>query len=189
MTPGDPSAAVYNKMAEDPAPPSHVAIIMDGNGRWATGRNLPRAAGHQRGSQAVKTAIKAAIEAGVDYLTLYGFSSENWNRPQDEVEDLMGLLRLYLKNEIKNLHKQGVRVLVIGDRERLESDFLDQNDNPVALLSSTEQCIPLTPQPWWRLMGSSPTTEPRFEPRPRCVGLVPRGRLPGALEACGSRVS
>ncbi len=123
MTPGEPIAAVYDKIADGAAPPSHVAIIMDGNGRWAKAHNLPRVAGHQRGAQVVKTVIKAAIEAGVSYLTLYGFSSENWKRPQDEVEDLMGLLRLYLKSEIKTLHKQGVRVLIIGDRKRLDPDI------------------------------------------------------------------
>ncbi|MFB3135914.1 MAG: undecaprenyl diphosphate synthase family protein, partial [Rhodospirillales bacterium] len=80
-----------------PLPPVHVAIIMDGNGRWARTRNLPRIAGHRRGARAVKTAVKSAAHAGVAYLTLYGFSSENWKRPLDEVNDLMGLLRYYLK--------------------------------------------------------------------------------------------
>ncbi len=133
MSPGDPNPAVVHKVADEAVPPKHVAIIMDGNGRWAKAHNLPRAAGHQRGAQAVKTAIKAAIEAGVSYLTLYGFSSENWKRPQDEVEDLMGLLRLYLKNEIKNLHKQGVRLLIIGDRGRLDPDIINLIDQAESL--------------------------------------------------------
>jgi undecaprenyl diphosphate synthase len=98
--------------------PTHVAIIMDGNGRWAKARNLPRFAGHQRGAETVKKIVRAAADAGVPYLTLYGFSLENWNRPEDEVNGLMELLKLYLNNEINNLCKNGVRLLIIGDRDR-----------------------------------------------------------------------
>jgi undecaprenyl diphosphate synthase len=104
--------------------PTHVAIIMDGNGRWAKARNLPRIAGHQRGAETVKTIVRAAAEMGVSFLTLYGFSSENWNRPEDEVNDLMGLLRFYLRSEINYLHENGVRLLVIGDRDRLDDDIV-----------------------------------------------------------------
>ena len=104
--------------------PTHVAIIMDGNGRWAQQRGLPRTAGHRRGADAARIAVRAAAEQGVRYLTLYGFSSENWKRPADEVEDLMGLLRFYLRSEIAELHKQGVRLRVIGDRSRLASDIV-----------------------------------------------------------------
>ncbi len=107
-----------------PLPPVHVAIIMDGNGRWARTRGLPRTAGHKRGAQAVKTAVKSAAQAGVAYLTLYGFSSENWKRPVDEVNDLMGLLRYYLKTEVTFLNKNGVRFRVIGERERLAPDIV-----------------------------------------------------------------
>ena len=107
-----------------PLPPVHVAIIMDGNGRWARTRSLPRSAGHKRGARAVKTAVKSAAHAGVAYLTLYGFSSENWKRPMDEVNDLMGLLRYYLKTEITFLNKNGVRFRVIGERERLAPDIV-----------------------------------------------------------------
>jgi len=102
-----------------------VAIIMDGNGRWAKARNLPRTAGHQRGAEAVKRVAKAAVEVGVSYLTLFGFSSENWNRPAEEVNDLMGLLRYYLRSEISYLHENGVRLRVIGDRARLDPDIVD----------------------------------------------------------------
>ena len=105
-------------------PPLHVAIIMDGNGRWAQGRSLPRTAGHKRGADAVKTVVEGAVEMGIGYLTLYGFSSENWKRPAAEVSDLMGLLRFYLRSEIAYLHKQGVRFRVIGDRERLAPDII-----------------------------------------------------------------
>ncbi len=124
MNPSDPMKAISVDTGNQASPPAHVAIIMDGNGRWAKSRNLPKAAGHKRGAAAVKTAIKSAIEAGVQYLTLYGFSSENWKRPSNEVKDLMGLLRFYLKSEISVLHKEGVRFCVIGDRKRLDDDIV-----------------------------------------------------------------
>lgn len=108
--------------------PTHVAIIMDGNGRWAQSRGLPRIAGHKVGAEAVRRAIESAIGNGVSYLTLFGFSSENWKRPDDEVTDLMGLLRLYLRTEIDELHAQGVRLLVIGDRTRLSDDIVELID-------------------------------------------------------------
>ena len=103
--------------------PRHVAIIMDGNGRWARARGLPRAAGHRQGAEAVKRTVRAAGKLGVRYLTLFGFSSENWKRPETEVADLMGLLRHYLRAEIAELHANGVRLRVIGDRERLARDI------------------------------------------------------------------
>ena len=106
-------------------PPVHVAIIMDGNGRWAMARGLPRSAGHKRGAESVRKSVKGAILNGVSYLTLFGFSSENWKRPPDEIRDLMGLLRLYLKSEIKDLHKEGVRLLIIGDRVNLDKDIIE----------------------------------------------------------------
>lgn len=108
------------------AVPRHVAIIMDGNGRWAKARHLPRAAGHRKGMEAVRAVVKAAAEAGIEYLTLFGFSSENWKRPEAEVSDLMGLLRLYLRKDARDLHAQGVRLRVIGDRARLARDIQDQ---------------------------------------------------------------
>ncbi len=103
--------------------PVHVAIIMDGNGRWAKARGLPRSAGHQRGAEAARKAVRAAADAGVSYLTLFGFSSENWSRPDEEVTDLMGLLRFYLKREVKSLEKDGVRLRVIGNRSLLPDDI------------------------------------------------------------------
>jgi len=109
---------------DQPPPPVHVAIIMDGNGRWAKARGLPRTAGHKRGAEAVRRTVEAARELGVSYLTLYAFSSENWKRPAGEVTDLMGLLRLYLRNEVNNLHKNGIRLKVIGDRSRLGTDIV-----------------------------------------------------------------
>ncbi len=115
-----------------PSPPVHVAIIMDGNGRWAQLRGLKRAAGHKAGAVAVKRIIKYAIKAGVGYLTLYGFSLENWKRPLGEINDLMGLLRFYLRSEIASLHKNGIRFRVIGDRQRLDRDI-------VALIDEAER--------------------------------------------------
>lgn len=111
--------------------PAHVAIIMDGNGRWAKARGLPRTAGHKRGAEAVRRTVECARELGISYLTLYAFSAENWKRPSTEVTDLMGLLRLYLRNEVRNLHKNGIRLKVVGDRSRLGADI-------VALIADSE---------------------------------------------------
>jgi undecaprenyl diphosphate synthase len=110
--------------ADTPPPPTHVAIIMDGNGRWAQSRGLPRVAGHRQGAEAVRRTIRAAVDIGISYLTLYGFSLENWKRPQNEVVDLMGLLRLYLREEIAELDRQGVRIRFIGERHRLSQDIV-----------------------------------------------------------------
>ncbi len=104
--------------------PIHVAIIMDGNGRWAQARGLPRIEGHNHGAESVRTAIKSSIKFGVRYLTLYSFSSENWKRPKHEVSDLMGLLRRYLKSEISELYQEGIRLRVIGDRRELSADIV-----------------------------------------------------------------
>jgi undecaprenyl diphosphate synthase len=114
-------------------PPAHVAIIMDGNGRWAKQRSLPRIAGHRRGAEAVRRAVTAAGEFGITYLTLFGFSSENWKRPAGEVDDLMGLLRHYIRAEIAELHIKGVRLRVIGDRTRLPGDIVTLIDNAEVL--------------------------------------------------------
>ena len=103
-----------------PAPPVHVAIIMDGNGRWASARHLPKIAGHREGARALRRAIEAAIASDVKWLTIYAFSSENWRRPADEVFDLTGLLRQYLRTEIAELKANGVRLRFIGDRGRFD---------------------------------------------------------------------
>ena len=109
----------------DPSPgPHHVAIIMDGNGRWAKARALPRVAGHRRGADAVRRVVRGAGELGIPVLTLFAFSTENWTRPADEVNDLMGLLRHYLRNELEELHKNGARLRVIGNREGLAPDIV-----------------------------------------------------------------
>ncbi len=113
--------------------PRHIAIIMDGNGRWAQARSLPRIAGHRRGAEAVRRTLEAAGDLGIPYLTLFGFSSENWKRPLDEVDDLMGLLRHYLRGEIAELHRRGVRLRIIGDLTRLAADLVTLIANAEAL--------------------------------------------------------
>jgi undecaprenyl diphosphate synthase len=120
-TGGDPALRAANGAGR---PPRHVAIIMDGNGRWARARGLPRTVGHNSGAEAVRQAVKGAVTCGVEYLTLFGFSSENWKRPAAEIDDLMGLLKLYLRREIEELHQNGVRVQIIGDRSRLGADVV-----------------------------------------------------------------
>ena len=104
--------------------PTHVAIIMDGNGRWANKRGLPRTMGHRKGVEAVREAVRTAGEVGVRYLTLFAFSSENWTRPEDEISDLMGLLKAFIRRDLADLHRQNVRIRVIGDKTNLRSDIL-----------------------------------------------------------------
>ena len=111
---GQPAAA----SADAAAVPRHVGIIMDGNGRWAAARGLPRALGHKAGAEAARRAVEAAGEAGIGWLTLFAFSSENWQRPQDEVQDLTALMRHYLRTEVARLAREGVRLRIIGERER-----------------------------------------------------------------------
>lgn len=103
--------------------PRHVALIMDGNGRWAQRRGLPRTVGHREGVQALRRTIKAAPELGVRCLTVFGFSTENWSRPADEVSDLMGLVRAFVGSDLKRLDAAGVRVRVLGRRKGLPADI------------------------------------------------------------------
>jgi undecaprenyl diphosphate synthase len=127
------NAAVSATRASDRSEsPLHVAVIMDGNGRWAAARGLPRAEGHRRGVEALRAVVRAACELGVAYLTIFSFSSENWSRPASEIGDLFGLLRRFIRNDLKLLHRDGVRVRVIGERTGLESDIC-------ALLSEAEE--------------------------------------------------
>jgi undecaprenyl diphosphate synthase len=109
--------------ARPPGVPAHVGIIMDGNGRWAVRRGLPRIEGHRRGVEALRVTVRAAIEFGLDYLTVYGFSAENWRRPVEEVSDLMGLLKRFIHNDLGELHRAGVRVKIIGCRDNLKPDI------------------------------------------------------------------
>jgi undecaprenyl diphosphate synthase len=103
--------------------PRHVAIIMDGNGRWAAARGLPRAEGHRRGVEALRRTIRAACEIGIKVITIFSFSAENWSRPANEIGELMGLLRRFVRNDLAELHKSNVRVRVIGERDGLEADI------------------------------------------------------------------
>jgi undecaprenyl diphosphate synthase len=119
-------------VAEAAGMPRHVAIIMDGNGRWAAKRMLPRFEGHRRGLEALRRTVKAAGELGIRYLTLYSFSSENWSRPKSEVDDLMGLLKRFVRNDLADLHASNVRVRIIGDRQGLDAEI-------AALLLETEE--------------------------------------------------
>jgi undecaprenyl diphosphate synthase len=103
--------------------PRHVAIIMDGNGRWASARGLPRGEGHRRGVEALRKTVRAAGEMGISILTIFSFSSENWSRPVAEIRDLMGLLRRFIRNDLAELHSSNVRVRIIGERDDLDTDI------------------------------------------------------------------
>lgn len=106
------------------ATPRHIGVIMDGNGRWAAARGFPRVEGHRRGVEALRRTIRIAADYGVEFLTIYAFSSENWRRPMQEVNYLMGLLRRFIRHDVAELHASGVRVRVIGSRENVPTDIL-----------------------------------------------------------------
>ena len=116
-------AAPKPKLSDGFGAPRHVAIIMDGNGRWAAQRGLPRVEGHRRGVEAVRRAVRAAGELGIEYLTIFSFSAENWSRPQAEVFELMGLLRRFVRNDLVELHRANVRVRIIGERDGLDPEI------------------------------------------------------------------
>jgi undecaprenyl diphosphate synthase len=106
---------------------------MDGNGRWATKHGLPRAVGHRNGVEAVRRTVRAAIELGIPYLTLYSFSSENWTRPADEIDDLMGLMKRFIRRDLAELHHAGVKILIIGERAKVDPDLMALIDEAVEL--------------------------------------------------------
>ncbi len=110
------------------SPPRHVAIIMDGNGRWAKARGLPRALGHKEGVEALRRAVEASRELGLSHLSVYAFSTENWNRPQPEIDALFDLLRVFVRRDLARLHKDGVRIRIIGSRDGLSDDILSLID-------------------------------------------------------------
>jgi undecaprenyl diphosphate synthase len=115
---------VAGDMENQDAIPRHVGIIMDGNGRWAAARGLPRTLGHKAGVDAVRRTVRAAADLGVEYLTLYAFSSENWSRPADEVRDLLGLMKFFITRDLAELCANGVRIRIIGGREGISKDLL-----------------------------------------------------------------
>ena len=115
--------------------PKHVAIIMDGNGRWAEQRGLPRVAGHRAGAEAVRRALQAAVDHGVKVLTLYAFSSENWRRSTEEISDLTALMRFYLERELKTLQKEGVRLKLIGDHSTFGGELSERLEHEVQKLT------------------------------------------------------
>lgn len=130
-----PAAGAEPASDGEPAPvpggPRHVAIIMDGNGRWAKARRLPRLAGHKAGVEAVRRIVRAAPRLGIETLTLYAFSSENWRRPADEVSDLMSLLRHHLLAELEELDSNGARLSLIGDWRALKPDVVERLENAI----------------------------------------------------------
>lgn len=120
-----------NETDECRAGPHHVAIIMDGNGRWAKSRGLPRTFGHRQGVEAVRRTVRAAKELSIPYLTIYSFSSENWSRPADEITDLMGLMKRFIRRDLADLHKEGVRIRIIGERDKVDSELIALIDEAV----------------------------------------------------------
>lgn len=111
----------------------HVAIIMDGNGRWAKERGLPRTLGHRQGVEAVRRAVRSAIEFKIQYLTIFSFSSENWSRPAEEVDDLMGLMKRFIRRDLAELHKAGVCIRTIGERQQVDTELMTLIDEAVEL--------------------------------------------------------
>ena len=134
-----PKGAAPLANAGDGSVPRHVAIIMDGNGRWASQRGLPRVAGHRAGAEAVRKTLRAAAGCGVETLTLYAFSSENWRRPEGEVADLKGLLGYYLERELNSLAKEGVRLKLIGDYAAFGPDLVARLDKAVKRLAGNSR--------------------------------------------------
>jgi undecaprenyl diphosphate synthase len=132
VTPAPASAGPRPGPAGGASVPRHIAIIMDGNGRWAKARGLPRVAGHRQGAEAARKVLRAAGEAGVECLTLYAFSSENWRRPETEVNDLMSLLRFYIGAELNTLHREGVRIKILGDHTAFPPDVAKLVDGAVS---------------------------------------------------------
>ena len=128
---------MLNQTVEQPSidddMPEHVAIIMDGNGRWAAERELSRSEGHRHGVESVRNVVCAAIELGLRHLTLFSFSSENWSRPPSEIRDLMSLLRRFIRTDLADLHKHGVKIRVIGKRSGIEGDIIRLIEDAVAL--------------------------------------------------------
>ena len=129
------------RVGGDGSVPRHVAIIMDGNGRWASGRGLPRVAGHRAGAEAVRKTLRAAVKAGVEVVTLYAFSSENWRRSEEEISDLKGLLGFYLDRELAELDRQGVQLRLIGDHRPFGTELVERLERAVERTSKNRRLI------------------------------------------------
>ena len=127
------ASAGHAAVADLRAPPRHIAIIMDGNGRWAKARGLPRAMGHKEGVEALRRTVEAARDLGLSHLTVFSFSTENWNRPQAEIDALFDLLRMFVRRDLARLHRDGVRIRIVGAREGLSEDILSLIDEAMAL--------------------------------------------------------
>jgi undecaprenyl diphosphate synthase len=121
--------------------PRHVAIIMDGNGRWAAARGLPRGEGHRRGVEALRRTVRAAGDLGIDFLTIFSFSAENWARPPAEIRELMALLRRFIRHDLADLHRNGVRVRVIGERDALDPDIRRLLDEAEELTKENDKLV------------------------------------------------
>jgi undecaprenyl diphosphate synthase len=121
--------------------PRHVAIIMDGNGRWAVSRGLPRGEGHRRGVEALRRTVQAAADLGIGFLTIFSFSAENWSRPAAEIRELMALLRRFIRHDLADLHRKGVRVRVIGERESLDAEIRRLLDEAEELTKDNEKLV------------------------------------------------
>ncbi len=168
--------------------PQHIAIIMDGNGRWAQKRGLPRSAGHKAGAEATEAVIRAAGEMGVQYLTLFGFSTENWQRPAEEVSHLMGLLRYYLKSKTAELHKNNVKLTVIGDRSRLDKDILIMIENAENLTSQNDAIhvqIALSYSGHWDITQAVKTLGKKIETGEMTADQVTSPLIADHLSTCG----
>jgi undecaprenyl diphosphate synthase len=124
---------------ERPAMPVHVGIIMDGNGRWAAARGLPRIEGHRRGVEALRRTVRNAGELGIKVLTIYSFSTENWSRPKQEVSDLMSLIKRFVREDLAELHRAGVKVMMIGDRDGLDPEILSLVEDAEALTRENDK--------------------------------------------------
>jgi undecaprenyl diphosphate synthase len=133
--------ALHAVELETIAVPRHVAIIMDGNGRWAAARGLPRGEGHRRGVEALRRTVRAAGDLGIGFLTIFSFSAENWSRPPAEIRELMALLRRFIRHDLADLHRSGVRVRVIGDRENLDADIRGLLDEAEELTKANAKLV------------------------------------------------
>src|SRR5262245_58743054 len=137
----------------DIAVPRHVAIIMDGNGRWAAARGLPRGEGHRRGVEALRRTVRAAGDLGIAFLTIFSFSAENWTRPPSEIRELMALLRRFIRHDLADLHRNGVRVRVIGERENLDGDIRRLLVEAEVLTKDNDKLVLVGVFNYWARMG------------------------------------